>query len=357
MIAITRCASRTAGIACAGWLVLFGVLGKVAAFFAAIPACVLGGMTTFLFANVTVSGFNVLTMSKMDRRSRFIVACALGVGFGVIIRPQWAETWLVVPRGATDVNPVVAGIREGISIVLSTGYCIGSLTAVVLHLILPFEKEAKDMHTMQELVTGVEPRARGASPAWSPRRLGSRLNGGAGGVGGDALTRYAGFDGPAAAAGVGVGGVGELRGGTSPPLAQDNSDGALVAVGAPSVSRTSFSDGVTAASALAALELQAPRQLSFPAAGSASQLASRQSSMMSGSAGSVTAAASLAAAASSASKEAAGGAGSHTTGGAATDAIAAIGPGGYLPPIGEVPESSRRNSVVVASIDTALPPT
>lgn len=29
LIALTRCASRMAGVACAGWLIIFGVLAKV----------------------------------------------------------------------------------------------------------------------------------------------------------------------------------------------------------------------------------------------------------------------------------------------------------------------------------------
>jgi xanthine/uracil permease len=51
-----RCAARQAGLFAAGWLLLMGIFSKVAAFFATIPDCVLGGMTTFLFASVTISG-------------------------------------------------------------------------------------------------------------------------------------------------------------------------------------------------------------------------------------------------------------------------------------------------------------
>ena len=46
VISLTRCASRQAGLAAAGWLLLAGILAKIAAFFATIPDCVLGGMTT-----------------------------------------------------------------------------------------------------------------------------------------------------------------------------------------------------------------------------------------------------------------------------------------------------------------------
>lgn len=63
---------------------------QIAAFFTSIPDCVLGGMTTFLFANVAVSGIKILASTNISRRDRFIVACSLGLGLGVTIAPAWA---------------------------------------------------------------------------------------------------------------------------------------------------------------------------------------------------------------------------------------------------------------------------
>lgn len=63
---------------------------QIAAFFTSIPDCVLGGMTTFLFANVAVSGIKILASAGDSRRSRFIVACSMGLGLGVTIAPAWA---------------------------------------------------------------------------------------------------------------------------------------------------------------------------------------------------------------------------------------------------------------------------
>ena len=78
VIALTRCASRAAGLSCAVFLFLFGVIGKFGGVVASIPDCVLGGMTTFLFANVIVSGITVLSKVPMTRRNRFILALSLG---------------------------------------------------------------------------------------------------------------------------------------------------------------------------------------------------------------------------------------------------------------------------------------
>ena len=60
VIALTKCASRRAGVACGCWLILFGVLAKISGIISAIPDCVIGGMTTFLFVNVFISGLNTV---------------------------------------------------------------------------------------------------------------------------------------------------------------------------------------------------------------------------------------------------------------------------------------------------------
>lgn len=92
VIAITRCASRAAGIACCIWLIIFGCFAKFGAVIASIPDCVFGGMTTFLFANVLVSGISILCAGRViSRRNRFILAVSMGVGLGVTAYPSWAE--------------------------------------------------------------------------------------------------------------------------------------------------------------------------------------------------------------------------------------------------------------------------
>ncbi len=77
VIAITRCANRSAGRWCCAFLILFGVLGKISGVFLAIPNPVLGGVTTFLFASVATSGIRVLAYNEFTRRDRFVLAAAL----------------------------------------------------------------------------------------------------------------------------------------------------------------------------------------------------------------------------------------------------------------------------------------
>jgi len=98
VISLTNCGSRAAGIACCCWLIFFGVFAKVAALITSIPDCVLGGVTTFLFANVVVSGIRIIAEDKAfmagDRRARAILSISLGIGAGVAMKPGWIEPYL-----------------------------------------------------------------------------------------------------------------------------------------------------------------------------------------------------------------------------------------------------------------------
>ncbi|EKX39438.1 hypothetical protein GUITHDRAFT_76385 [Guillardia theta CCMP2712] len=137
VIALTRCANRRAGYCCCFFLILFGIIAKVAAVIATIPDCVLGGMTTFLFVNIVVSGVNILGPAIAVRRNRFIVCASLAVGIGVALAPQWATNALVAP-GKTATAQLAS---DSLVIVLSTPYCIGTITALLLHLLIPNDKE------------------------------------------------------------------------------------------------------------------------------------------------------------------------------------------------------------------------
>mgnify|MGYP003329908673 CR=1 FL=1 len=55
-----------------------GLIGPIGGFFADIPQPVVGGMVTFLFANVMVSGIQVTTMIAAPRARACAHACARG---------------------------------------------------------------------------------------------------------------------------------------------------------------------------------------------------------------------------------------------------------------------------------------
>ncbi|KAK4046253.1 hypothetical protein OIV83_006232 [Microbotryomycetes sp. JL201] len=62
VIGFTRNGSRWSGYGCALLLVLAGIFGKVGSLFVAMPPSVLGGLTTFLFGSVAITGIRLLAM-------------------------------------------------------------------------------------------------------------------------------------------------------------------------------------------------------------------------------------------------------------------------------------------------------
>lgn len=143
VIALTNCASRRAGYACGVWLILLGVFGKIAGIITSIPDCVLGGMTIFLFANVLASGINLTKMVDLEsRRNRFIMAFSMALGVGVTIWPyafldRRASPYTAPFWSCADCSDAMKGLRNGVSVFLSTGYCIGAVSAIILNGILP----------------------------------------------------------------------------------------------------------------------------------------------------------------------------------------------------------------------------
>lgn len=135
VLSLTRVTSRRAGLWCAVFLFLFGMFGKVGAFFVSIPVPVLGGVTTFLFANIAVSGIKIMSSDTITRRVRFILSVSLGLGIGVIVRPGLAANlWdCAAEQGAWQ------GICSGVTLTLKTSYAIGAFSAMLLHLVLPSE--------------------------------------------------------------------------------------------------------------------------------------------------------------------------------------------------------------------------
>ncbi|KAF8338485.1 xanthine/uracil permease [Amanita rubescens] len=136
VIAITRCANRAAGRWCCFFLILFGILGKLSGVFLAIPNPVLGGVTTFLFASVAVSGLRVISLNGFSRRERFVLGAALSVGFGNLLAPT---TFTYLFDGVRNPNSGLSGFFNSITIVLSTPFLCSGVVACVLNLILPIE--------------------------------------------------------------------------------------------------------------------------------------------------------------------------------------------------------------------------
>lgn len=139
IISITKVAARACAFSCAGWMLIYGIIGKIGAFFTSIPQPVLGGMTTFLFTNMTFSGIKVMTVEPIDRRERFILAIAASFGLGTIVVPQWFTSNFL--DCSTIESNGVRGLCDAVIITLTNGFAIGALISLTLNGILPSDDE------------------------------------------------------------------------------------------------------------------------------------------------------------------------------------------------------------------------
>ena len=137
VIALTRCASRKAGYAACFFLIIMGVFSKFAAALVSIPASVLGGVTTFLFSSVAISGIRIISTVPFTRRNRFILTAAMSLGFGATLVP----TWFSYVFTYTGNNHAKQGFFNAIVLVMETGFAITAFLAIFLNLILDEEIE------------------------------------------------------------------------------------------------------------------------------------------------------------------------------------------------------------------------
>lgn len=135
VIALTRCANRKAGYCCCFFLLVAGIFAKFAAALVAIPASVLGGMTTFLFAAVAVSGIRIISTVPFTRRNRFIFTASLALGYGATLVNDWFSHVFTY----TGDNKALQGFFNAIILVMETGFAITAFLSLLLNLILPEE--------------------------------------------------------------------------------------------------------------------------------------------------------------------------------------------------------------------------
>ncbi|TFY53225.1 hypothetical protein EVG20_g10213, partial [Dentipellis fragilis] len=120
-----------------------------------VPNPVLGGVTTFLFASVVVSGIRVVGYAHFTRRDRFVLAGAISFGIGDLLQP----TIFTHLFDAVHVNSGTQGLLDSITIVLSTPFLVSGIVAVVLNLILPYEDPSEEEDDVE--VIDVEDQKRG----------------------------------------------------------------------------------------------------------------------------------------------------------------------------------------------------
>lgn len=119
LLRLTRVTSRWI-VAAAGVLMLvLGLMPKVGAVVAAMPAAVLGGATIVLFSTIAVVGVQILVKADLsDARNTVLVAASLGIGFLPTAYPQFAEH---MPT-------------RQLQVLFESGIMLGTLSAVLLNL-------------------------------------------------------------------------------------------------------------------------------------------------------------------------------------------------------------------------------
>ncbi|KAK0625379.1 uric acid-xanthine permease [Bombardia bombarda] len=138
VIALTRCANRGAGYCCCFFLIIMGIFAKFAASLVAIPSSVIGGMTTFLFTSVAVSGMAIIARGvPFNRRNRFILTAGLAIGYGATMVPTYFDH---VFSYSGD-NKGLKGFLDAIELVMETGFAVTAFVSMILNLTLPAEIE------------------------------------------------------------------------------------------------------------------------------------------------------------------------------------------------------------------------
>ena len=90
VIQLTGIASRHVGVWIGIILVIMGLFPHVGSILRALPASVIGGATIVMFGTVAVAGVKILSKVDMNRRNMLILAVSFGMGFGVMLVPQFA---------------------------------------------------------------------------------------------------------------------------------------------------------------------------------------------------------------------------------------------------------------------------
>ncbi|KAJ5225716.1 Purine permease [Penicillium chermesinum] len=137
VIALTKCANRTAGYCCCFFLVIMGVFSKFAAALVSIPSAVLGGMTAFLFSSVAVSGIRIIASVDFTRRNRFVITASFALGMGITLVPEWWQYFF----SYNGDNRSLQGLLNAVDLVMTNGFAVTAIAGVILNLLLPNEPD------------------------------------------------------------------------------------------------------------------------------------------------------------------------------------------------------------------------
>ena len=125
LVGMTKMVNRFSIAMGAGILVLCGLFPKVGAVISIMPQPVLGGAAVIMFANIVISGINLITAEPLTGRNGTIVSIALGLGYGIGSTAKVLEhlpEWLKYIFGGSGIVPA-------------------ALIAILLNIVLPKDKK------------------------------------------------------------------------------------------------------------------------------------------------------------------------------------------------------------------------
>ena len=124
LVTMTKIVNRYALGCGAVFLILCGLLPKLAALVSIMPQCVLGGAAVIMFSSIVMSGIQLITKEPLNARSMTIVSVALGLGYGI---------------GAN--SAILAALPETVRLIFGgSGIVPAAFVAIILNILLPKEE-------------------------------------------------------------------------------------------------------------------------------------------------------------------------------------------------------------------------
>ena len=102
LIAMTRVVNRFTIMTGAACMILASMFHPIGAFFASLPAPVLGGCTVMMFGAIMVSGIQMMAAAGLNQRNVTIAAISLSFGIGATQASE-AGIWQAMPQLVQDV--------------------------------------------------------------------------------------------------------------------------------------------------------------------------------------------------------------------------------------------------------------
>ena len=126
-------AKRVFGMA-ATILLVAGLIPKFSSILTTIPYCVLGGATVSVFASIAMTGVKLITAAPMTYRNTTIVGLAIALGMGI-----------------TQANAALASFPAWVTTIFGKSpVVVATITAIILNLVLPKEKDPEDVRKMKK---------------------------------------------------------------------------------------------------------------------------------------------------------------------------------------------------------------